>query len=274
MLAAGTTLSANGILFRSIEAAADWQVVLYRTGFMACTMFVILTFRYRQRLLAAFRATGRTGLIAAAMLGGGNVFFTLSILNTTVANSLFILSASPFIAAVMGWLLLREKVSRVTLFGATGAAAGIGLMMGDGLVAGRMFGNLLALGTTVTHAGLSVTVRAGREVDMVPALCLGGLMAAALAAIMVDDFGITTHDLLVCAAMGVGAMGIGFMCFALGARHVPAAEVSLLALSEVILAPLWVWIGINEVPSSLTLAGGFLVLSAVAGQAWWRLRES
>ena len=267
MLSAGAIMSVNGVLFRSIEAASDWQVVFYRTAFMALSVLVILAVRERGRVTAAFRAAGPTGLVGGLILGIGNVCFTLSILHTTVANALFIVSASPFFAAILGWFMLRERVRRSTLIAMPAVLVGVGLMVGDGLIAGRLTGNLIAIGTALAHAGYVITVRIGKAVDMVPAVCLAGTFAALLAATLAPDLRITGHDLLILALMGTLAMGLGFMCFTLGARHVPAGEVALLSMSEVVLGPIWVWVGFSEVPSALTLAGGFLVLSAIVGQA-------
>ena len=99
---------------------------------------------------------------------------------------------------------------------------------------------------------------------MVPATCLGGLVSLLIAAVMLDDFAISGQDLVLCLLLGSVQVGAGFLLITLGARHVPSAEVPLFALTETVLAPIWVWLAIDEVPSVLTLAGGAAVLAAVA----------
>jgi len=90
---------------------------------------------------------------------------------------------------------------------------------------------------------------------------------------MVGNFGISGHDLGLALLLGSAQLGAGFLLITLGARRVPAAEVPLLALTEVVLAPIWVWLWVSEVPGRLTLLGGAVVLAAVLGQAIIRLRR-
>ncbi|MBT5416094.1 MAG: DMT family transporter [Rhodospirillaceae bacterium] len=268
LLCAGTVMSMNGLLFRGVEAATDWQVIFWRSLWMAGVFAVALTVRERGRLDRAFRRAGLVALVAGVILGIGNVSFSLAILNTTVANALLILSASPFLSAIFAWLLMREAIGRVTAVAMVVALAGVAIMVFEGLGAGRFFGNLMAVLTLVTHAGFIVTLRYARNVDMLPSVCIAGCIAAlggAAASAPGFALALSANDFLMCALMGIGTMGLGFALFTMGARYLPAAQTSLLVMSEVILAPIWVWIFWNETPSSLTLIGGALVLSAVFG---------
>lgn len=267
MLAAGTVMSLNGFLFRLIESAADFQVIFWRGIILSATFLVLIAIRNRGRVATAFRQAGLVGLLAGTILGFGNVFFALSVLNTTVANAHFILAASPFLAAILARVLLKEPVHRFTVVAMTAALAGVGIMVFEGLGAGRFFGNLMAVGTLVTHAAFVVSLRFGRQLDLTPAICVAGLVGAAISAGVSTDLVVSWHDFFVCAAMGMGAMALGFLLFTVGARHVPAAQVALLSMAEVVLAPVWVWIGMGETPTGLALIGGAFVLSAIAGQA-------
>ena len=122
----------------------------------------------------------------------------------------------------------------------------------------------------------SVLLRRGRESDMLPCVGYAGVISAAVAALIVAGlpepaspplFAIGPRDLMLCAAMGVVALGLGLTCFTLGARHVPAVEMTLLSMTELVLGPLWVWLGVGEVPSGYTLVGGSIVLAAISYQA-------
>lgn len=274
MLAAGAFASVNGVLFRNIEAASDWQIIFWRNGTMFLFLIGLLALRSRGAVGGAFRAAGKPGLAGGLILGAGNIFFALSIINTTVANALFILSASPFISAILAWFLLREHVRRRTVLAMVAALAGVGVMVMEGLGAGRLFGNLMAVGTALAHAGFVVSLRFGRHADMLPSIVIAGASAALVAFAVGGPMAVSWHDFALCAAMGVGAMSIGFICFTIGSRHVPAAQVALLSLSEVVLGPIWVALAVDEWPSILTLIGGVLVLSAIIGQALLGMRRA
>lgn len=267
MLAAGAFASVNGVLFRNIEAASDWQIIFWRNSTMFLFLVGLLVLRTRGAVVTSFRAAGKPGLVGGLILGAGNIFFALSIINTTVANALFILSASPFISAILAWFLLREHVQRRTVLAMIVALVGVGVMVMEGLGAGRLFGNVMAVGTTLAHAGFVVSLRYGRHADMLPSIVIAGASAAIVAFAVGGSMAVSWHDFAMCAMMGMGAMSIGFICFTVGSRHVPAAQVALLSLSEVVLGPIWVALMVDELPSMLTLIGGTLVLSAIVGQA-------
>ena len=184
------------------------------------------------------------------------------------------LALGPFIAAALGWLVLRERVRPVAWLCMCVALAGVGLMFVDGLAAGRLVGNLVALGPPASFAVMIVMFRRRKGVDMVPATCLGGLVGILAGAAMADGFAISGPDLALCVLLGSVQVGAGFLLITLGARHVPAGEVALFALTETVLAPIWVWLLVDEVPSLPSLAGGALVLAAVTVAAVAGLRAA
>lgn len=263
VMMAGVCLSIGGIVLRNVEQADGWQILFYRGISFAITVLCLLTVRYRGRLIEPFRRIGMAGAAVALFLGLGSSCYIFAILLTTVANVVFIIGAAPIFTAAAAWLVLGERVTAVGLGCMIGALAGIGLMFADGLVAGRWLGNLLALGVVVSFSGMLVVLRSSKAIDMLPATCLAGMVAAILSAIMADDLVISLHDLKLAVLLGTVQFGGGFILITMGSRYVPAAEVALLSLTEAILAPIWVWIGVNEVPSLLTLSGSAIVLLAV-----------
>ena len=267
VLTAGVLLSVAGITLRHIESASGWQILFYRslTFFVVVTLYLVV--RYRARVIHAFVTTGRPGLVVAFSLGLGSACYVFSLLLTTVANALFIISSAPFITAVLGWIVLRERVRPITWIAMTIALAGITLMFVNGIQSGRLLGNIVALGPPVSFAIMLVTLRFAGDRDMIPAICLAGLVGASLGFVMSDTLVLSRHDLALCLFLGVAQYTGGFVLITLGARHLPAAEVALLSLAETVLAPIWVWIGVGEVPAVLTLVGGAVVLSAVVAQA-------
>ena len=273
VLTAGALLSLAGITFRHIEAANGWQILFYRS----MTFFVVVTLwlaiRYRTRIVQAFVRTGRPGLVVAICLGLGSASYVFALLLTTVANALFIISSAPFITAILGWIVLRERVRTITWIMMTLALAGISLMVVNGIQSGRLLGNIVAFGPAVSFAIMLVTLRRAGDRDMIPAICLAGLVGATLGFAMSDTLVLSRHDLVLCLFLGVVQYTGGFVLITLGARHLPAAEVALLSLGETVLAPIWVWIGVGEVPAHLTLVGGAVVLSAVVVQALTKARS-
>jgi drug/metabolite transporter (DMT)-like permease len=272
VLVAGVCLSFGGLILRHVESADIWLMVFYRSLTFSGTLFLFLLVVYRGRVVRPFLAIGREGVVVALSLGAGAICYLLAIDLTTVANVVFILGSGPLWTALLGRLVLGERVRPVTWAAMAAALCGITLMVAEGLGSGRLAGNVIALGAAVSFAVMVVAIRRVKSVDMVPASCLGGLVGAAAAATMIGGFGISGHDLVLALLLGSVQLGAGFLLITLGTRRVPAAEVPLLALTEVVLAPIWVWFWVNEVPSRMTLLGGAVVLAAVVGQAIVRLR--
>ncbi len=272
VLLAGVFWSLAGILLRNIEAATGWQIVFYRSASFVVVILAVLAARHRSRLPRACVAIGWAGVAGGLFLAAGYVAIVLAMLSTTIANVLFIFASAPFFAALLGRLILKELVPRRTWAAIAVALAGVAVMVVEGLSGGALFGNLMALVMTLAFAALAIALRRGRAVDMLPAVCLGGIVAGAVAALLADSLAISLHDLLVCVLLGTVQIGCGMIAFTIGSRHVPAALLGLGAMTEVAFGPIWVWLGVSEVPSWLTLAGGAVVLSAVATQAVWALK--
>jgi drug/metabolite transporter (DMT)-like permease len=263
VIAGGAFLSTSGILLRIMDNANGWQIIFYRSLTFFITISTILVFQYRSKTLGAFRAIGMPGIAAAFLLGFGSVCYIFAMLNTTVANVVFIIGSAPLVTALLAWIFLKEKVSGWSVIAMLTALVGIGLMFMDGLAGGGITGNLLALAMVFMFAVYLLILRSKRDIDMVPATGLSGLVTLCIAVVMMPGFAISAHDLLICFALGSFQFGLGFLLLTLGTRYLPAAEVALFALSESILNPIWVWIGVNEVPSSYTLYGSAIVLASV-----------
>jgi len=273
ILAGGTCLSLSGILIRNLETADGWQIVFYRAVFFLATVLAFIAVRYRGRVIEPFLAIGWNGLVVAVCLGLGSLCYLFAMLLTTVANVVFIVSATPFFTAIVAWLALGERVHPGTWAAMAAALGGVSLMVADGLVAGRLAGNVIAFGTVISYVGMLVTLRRSTHLDMVPAIFLAGLIAAAVSAALVGRFAVSAHDLPLLVLLGSVQFAGGFILITLGSRYVPAAQIALLSLTETVLAPLWVWLGVDEVPSPLTLAGGTVVLLAVVAQALAGMRR-
>jgi drug/metabolite transporter, DME family len=274
---AGVFWSTGGILVRWIDTADAWQIIFYRSLSLALSLLLIVALRHRGRVVQAFRRAGWNGALAGACLSGGFVGYVLALYHTTVANAVFMLGTAPFFAAVLGRAFLGERVRPATWLAMALALSGIGVMVAGSLVIGTIAGSLLALGASLSFAGFNVLLRRGRGHDMLPCVVIAGLTAAVIAAPVVAatsavgspsaGFVLGARDLLLCLTMGGLQVGLGLTVFTIGARHVPAVELGLLSMTELGLAPLWVWIGVGEVPSGFTLAGGAIIIAAIGFQA-------
>lgn len=271
VLCCGVVFSLGGLIVRQIEAADAWQIVFYRSLAQGLALLLLLSLRDRGGIGTTFRLAGGAGLAGGACLATASICFIFSITHTTVANTLFLLSTAPFMAAIASRLLLGEPVRPSTWATMTVAMLGITIMVGEGIALGNLFGNLTGLATAAGFAGLTVALRRGRGTDMLPAVCLGGFMSAAVAAFVIAGqgrgFAISPWDLGLCAFYGAAIIAAGLSVFTRGARHLPAAELALLSLTEVVFGPLWVWLAIDERPSDGTLLGGAVLLAALVGHA-------
>lgn len=259
--------SSGGILIRSVEAASGLAIVFWRSAVMAMCVAVWLVIRYRREAIARVRALGAAGAVSAVLLTGAFVGYVLAIKVTTVANTLVIMSASPLIAALLARLLLGERLRPPTMVAILIAFAGIALMFGHDVRQGDVLGDALALLVAVSFGANIVLLRRFRRLDMVPAMMLGGILSAALVAPFAAPFAVPLGDIGIIAVMGCVQLALGLFLFTRGTPYLSAAELGLLTLLETIFAPIWVWIGVGEQPTSAALTGGAMVLTAVAGQA-------
>ncbi len=264
---AAILLSTGGVILRHMQTATPWQILFYRSAAMTAAGLILVALQYRGDIVGPFRRMGAGGLFAGTALAISMTGYVFAVMLTTVANAMFIISSAPFFAALLAWLLLRERVRPATWLTIAAALIGIGVMFLDGISGHGLAGLSVALVCAVTYAALIVLLRRFRDVDMLPALTTASLLLIIVAGAMADDLAPPLHDVLLACLMGVAQTGAGFFLVMLGARRVPAAEVSLLLLIEIILSPIWVWIVVSEVPTDVALIGGLIVFGAVATQA-------
>lgn len=274
VLAATFFTSTAGILLRWVEEADGWQILFYRSAVFSLTLLGFLAWRHGSGLGSAFGAVGRPGLVVAGFLGVAFIAYVLALIATTVANAVFIVSASPFFVAALAWMVLREPVRPALWLAMAAALVGLGFMFGDGIVTGSAQGAGLALLACLCYSAALVAMRSGRSVDMLPAVCLAGVVATVLSASQVPSFAISAHDLALATLFGAVQLGLQYILLTEGSRHLPAAEIALLGRLSVVLAPIWVWLGVGETPSTLTLIGGAIVVVAVILHSAVGLRRS
>lgn len=260
--------SLMGLFIRLIESADTWQVLLWRSLGAVAVLGGWLGVRAGRRSIGRIRDTGWAGVIGGLALVGAFAGAIFAIQSTTVANAVFLFSASPFLAAILGAALLRERVRPATWAAIALAGVGMFVMVREGLAAGALSGNIAALVSALGFATFTVALRHGRLSDMLPVSLLGSLFSAIAALLVLGVTGRTPFppltDIVISAAMGAAVLGVGMILYTRGSRALPAAEATLLCLVEVMLAPVWVWLFLGETASAATFAGGAVVLVAVA----------
>ena len=261
---AAVAWSSAGLLQRELTVDVPTQLA-GRAIFAALGLLVYVAVAERGRVLHAFRAIGRGGIAIVVLLAVSSASFFVALNHAPVANVLFWQALAPIIAAGLG-TLLGERVSRRTWIAMAVAVAGVALMVG-GPGGASALGQALSALTAVSFAATLVITRHRREVSMAPATCLSQLLVFVLAAPFADPSQAGVKDTALLATLGICQIGLGFVFLTIGGRLIPAGEVALITLLEVVLGPLWVWLFLSEQPATATLVGGIVVLAAVLVQA-------
>ena len=273
MIASSVVISFSGLIVRILEVG-PLVMNFYRGMFLMCAVMVLLVVRYRGATIVRVISVGWSGIIAGIMLAAAAITFLQSLTHTTVANTLFVLAAIPFVTAGLAWIFLKERPSSATLITMVVAFAGIVIMIGEGFTIGAAYGNVMALLTTLSFSIYAVLVRRNRQVDMLPAILISTLIIMAVVALMRQgELEISRQDLWLCLLWGGVMSGFTSACFIVASRHIVAAELTIFMLLEFALGPVWVWLFVNESPSRWTLVGGALVICAVLGRSFAEFRS-
>jgi drug/metabolite transporter (DMT)-like permease len=267
VVAAGVLWSTQGLIFRQIDTAGTWAVLFWRSVGMVPVLLAFLVWRAGGSPLPAIRKVGLAGVLGGFGLVGAFAGAIYSIQATTIANAVFLFAASPFLTALLGWMVLGERV-RLETWAAMGVAlAGIYVMVSSDLTGGAMAGNVAALLSAFGFAVFTVTLRWRRLDDTLPSVLLGGVFSIVVGAVVAQALGqslaVPMADAVWSMLMGAVTLTGGMVLYTLGSRVVPAAELALLSNIEVMLAPLWVWWFLNETASPATFVGGAILLVAV-----------
>ena len=277
VLMAGVFWSSMGLGVRLIEQANVWQILFFRSIALSTFLFCIISVRSGYRPIAVIRKSGIAGIIGGLGLVFAFAGGIYAIQTTTVANAMFLFASAPFLAAVLGWIILREQVRRATWLAMIVACLGIAVMVIDGISVGQAAGNLSALLSALGFAVFTIALRWGKLEDMLPAVFLAGIFAMITAGVFCEvqghGFTVPRNDILIAVSLGVFQVGLGLTVYTLGSRVVPAAELALLSMTEVLLGPFWVWIFLGETASLYSLGGGLILMLAIAGNALSGLRR-
>lgn len=271
VFAAGVLWSTVGLGIRLIEDAVVWQILLYRSISLTVLLYIVLRLRSGESPFAQVRRIGFPAVIAGFSLVVAYSGGIYAIQTTSVANAMLLFATAPFMAAILGWIILRERVRRATWIAIGVAIAGIAIMVANKSGGVALIGSLAALGSALGFAVFTVALRWGESGEMLPSVFLSGIFAIVITFAICRISGLSVvlsaNDGSIAMGMGVFQVGAGLILYTLGSRSLPAAELALLSLAEVLLGPLWVWVFLGETATVNTLIGGAILLAAIAGNA-------
>ncbi len=279
MVAVTLMWSTAGVVTRHLEQARSFEVTFWRSFFTVLSLLVILPLFQGRNVFQKMRQGGAALWVSGVCWCGMFTFFMVAITLTSVANVLVTMSIGPLLTALASRIFIGHRIARRTWFAIVVAGCGIGYMYGSQISQGvSLLGTLVALCVPISGAAnWTVTQHAhaaGHDVDLIPAVLIGAVFSCLLTLPLALPFQASGHDLLLLGGLGVVQLAIPSTLSVLCARVLKAPEVSLLGLLEVIFGILLAWVGANEVPGPNVLAGGALVIGALAINEWigWRIR--
>jgi len=273
VLAAAFCWSSGGLIARNIDADV-WTQMTGRGFFGAVTLLLFLLIRDGRNTWSLFRALGAPGIVVGLCFASASTSFVVALQHASVALILVIQSTAPFIAALIAWIWMREPPGWVRSLAMLVALFGVWQMVSGGESGSDKLGIALSCVIAVAIGIATVTVRRYQAIRMTPAMCLATVIIMLVGLIMREPMPVVPKDIGLLFLFGAVQLAIGMIWFTTGARLIPAGEAALLGLLECVLGPLWVWIFLNEDPSSQAIVGGLLTLAAVAGNTLYDMARA
>ena len=267
VLIATVMWSLAGLFARAVPHLDFGAILFGRAGFGGLCGLILAFFDWRAGRLDIQRLKSPMAPLVVLLSSTAISGYVAALMFTTVADVLVIYATLPFISAGLALVFVGEKPSRRTMIAAGFALIGVLVMVADGMGHGRILGQALSLFMTAGFAGLVVIQRRDPSLPVAPVNALAALVASAFGFAVAGSVRMSAFDVVDLFFFGVTTITIAFALFMEGAKTVPAAEASLIAMLDVVMGPLWVWIAFRERPSLATLIGGLFVLAAAA----WRI---
>ena len=267
ILLGGFFMSFVGLLMKMIIDASGFQILFFRSMSLSLVVIIFACIITKSNPKTFMKRLDRYDLLMGIFLSLAFATYVFSMLYTSVASTLFILGITPFLAAIIAWYYLKEKPKIIVWVTMIVATTGVFLMVSDGMVFGKTFGNILAFFSALLFAMTLVVARYSKKENVLGGTFLGGAFACliGLIASLLLNHGllISSYDMSLSLFMGAFTIGLGITLVTTGTPFVPAAEVSLLVLIESVLGPIWVWIFLSEAMTTFELVGGILIFAAL-----------
>lgn len=267
--------SFGGAIARFLSVTDSWTIIFWRSLFAALFLLGFMLQREgRSGTRQMFASMGWPGLGVAICFAIASMAFVVALAYTTVANILLMQAGAPLFAALMTYVLFREKIGAATWVAIVAVMAGVGIMVSDS-IQGRVspVGDGLALLISVVFSAATVLTRRHANVPMMPAVFLGAVICLAVAGALAGGMAVSATDAALLFVFGALNLALGMMLFVTGVRLLPAALAALIGTAEPVLGPVWVWLVHGEVPTSRTLVGGSVVILALLLHLGWQFRQ-
>ena len=244
-------------------------------GMIGGVTTLVGTALFAPHLIPSWRALlSWPSLLLILAQGLGSFLYLMALGQTSVANTMLLYASSPFLAALLAFAVLGERIPRMTVLCMAAVFAGVVIIASGSLGGGNLWGDLIALLNAGSAAAYYVILRKTGAQSLIISAALGFFATALLA------YPFAPHNSFDAAQIGLvtinGAIGLALGCALqmIGPRHLPAAEVSMITMLEIVASPLLVWAVLNEAPATLSLIGGGVILAALITHGIWRLRQS
>lgn len=272
---AAAVWSFGGAIARFLSVTDSWTIIFWRSLFAAIFLLGFMLQRDGMRGTASlFRNMGWAGIGVGLCFATASTCFIIALSHTTVANILLMQAGSPLFAALLMFLLFRERVSAGTWVAIAAVMAGIAVMVSDSLDGSvSPVGDGLALLIALVFALATVLTRRNAHVRMMPAVCLGTLITLVAGFAFAGSLQVSAADAAWLFVFGALNLALGMMFFVTGVRLLPAAVAALISTAEPVLGPIWVWLVHGEVPVGRTLVGGTIVIAALLLHLGWQMRQ-
>ncbi len=262
--------SLSGLFVRLMPELSGWELNCWR-GFWTCvSILCYLVLTYGQDTFEMFRRVPLVALLlSAGFFAFGSTMYVISLTLVSTAVISVIGATSPLFTGLLSPWVTGERPGWAAWFAAILALCGVGIIAWDRLGAGNVAGILVSLLVPLCFALQTLTLRRYRAFDMTPAICVGGAMAfigAGFAGFFFQaggGFDVPLHYVALLACMALLQLAIPLIWYAKGARSVPAVTLSLIAMLDAVLNPLWPWLVVNEVPENSAFIGGAIIIVAV-----------
>jgi drug/metabolite transporter (DMT)-like permease len=263
--------SLSGIFVRLMPDLDGWQINTWRGFWMSVGLMVYLVAIYGRETLARFLAVPLLGLcLSAGFFSLGSTLYVTSLTMVSTATISVIGASSPIFTGLLSPWITGERPGLAAWGAAALAMAGVGVIAWDGLETGKMLGMIISICVPISFAMQTLALRRYRNVDMVPAICVGGFVtffAAGLLGFLAGHagggFNVGPREVLLLALMGPLQLSIPLIFYAKGARSVPAVTLSLIVMLDAVVNPLWPWLFVGEVPEPTAFIGGAIIIGAV-----------
>lgn len=279
--AKGLALTSIGIFIMSLESLlikytsiSSFVFSFYLGIFMFISMMVTLLFKEKAYIKNAFKSSISILIICSIMMGASNIFFITAVKTTTVANVVIIFSTSALFSALIAYILYREKITRNILYSSFFMFVGLYIIFNDSLEFGSLKGNIYALLCTILFCISFVFLSKYKEMDRIVLTAFSGIAISVLAFFLSEDLNIDLHNLLIVMFMGLIISSFSRVLIGNGTKYISASEVSLLMLIETIMAPIWVWIFLNEIPTIYTFIGGSIIIITLIINSLYTLKNN